>query len=204
MALITLNKRSGGFWNCQKIRKKPPEDTSPICSTTASQLAKNPAPIAARYMNGSTIHAANSRVAHKNVIPLIPITSSASISSEIRIDPNSATIPVPTFAAIMYPNASGTISRRSHHAANTPEYAGAPIERLKYAPSIPHSNPEMNTSPQITNVEPTIKIPAWRNASPKNLNTRRPKISRNTCAMNLTNSPKFSTQPRGTATSSPI
>ena len=34
-------------------------------------------------------------------MPLIPITSSASISSEIRIDPSSATIPVPTLAAIM-------------------------------------------------------------------------------------------------------
>src|SRR5436309_10321585 len=27
-------------------------------------------------------------------------------------------------------------SRRSHHAENTPAYAGAPTERLKYAPSI--------------------------------------------------------------------
>ena len=52
-------------------------------------------------MNGSTSHAASSRVAHRNVIPLMPITSSASISSEIRIEPSSATIPVPTLAAIM-------------------------------------------------------------------------------------------------------
>ena len=35
IALITLYKRSGGFWNIQKIRKNPPELTSPICSTTA-------------------------------------------------------------------------------------------------------------------------------------------------------------------------
>ena len=34
-------------------------------------------------------------------IGLTPMTSSASISSEIRIAPSSATIPVPTFAAIM-------------------------------------------------------------------------------------------------------
>jgi hypothetical protein len=53
------------------------------------------------YMNGSTIHAANRRVPHRKVIELIPITSSASISSEIRIAPSSATIPVPTFALIM-------------------------------------------------------------------------------------------------------
>ncbi len=32
---IKLNKRSGGFWNIQKIRKNPPEETSPICCTTA-------------------------------------------------------------------------------------------------------------------------------------------------------------------------
>lgn len=38
---------------------------------------------------------------HKNVIELMPITSSASISSVIRIEPISATMPVPTFAAIM-------------------------------------------------------------------------------------------------------
>ena len=35
MPLITLYKRSGGFWNIQKIRKNPPLDTSPICWTTA-------------------------------------------------------------------------------------------------------------------------------------------------------------------------
>ncbi len=31
----------------------------------------------------------------------MPITSSASISSEIRMEPSSATMPVPTFALIM-------------------------------------------------------------------------------------------------------
>src|SRR5579859_1751113 len=62
----------------------------------------------------------------------------------------------------------------------------------------------MNTSPQMTSVEPTIRIPAWRRASPKNLKTRSPKISRRTWPMNLTSSPKLSTQPRGAAMSSPI
>jgi hypothetical protein len=52
-------------------------------------------------MNGSTIQAASSRVAHRNVIEEMPITSSASTSSEIRMEPISATMPVPTFAAIM-------------------------------------------------------------------------------------------------------
>ena len=53
-------------------------------------------------------------------MPLMPITSSASISSEIRIEPSSATIPVPTFAAIMYPNAVGhelaQVAPRREHA----------------------------------------------------------------------------------------
>ena len=52
-------------------------------------------------MNGSTIQAASRRVAQRNSIESKPMTSSASISSEIRIEPSSATMPVPTFAAIM-------------------------------------------------------------------------------------------------------
>ena len=52
-------------------------------------------------MNGRVIQAASRRVAQRKVIGLTPITSSASISSEIRIAPSSATIPVPTLAAIM-------------------------------------------------------------------------------------------------------
>ena len=52
-------------------------------------------------MNGSTIHAASSLVAQRNRIESIPMTSSASISSEMRIEPSSATMPVPTLAAIM-------------------------------------------------------------------------------------------------------
>ena len=52
-------------------------------------------------MNGSTMKLASRRVAQRNVIELIPITSSASISSVIRIAPISATRPVPTLALIM-------------------------------------------------------------------------------------------------------
>ena len=55
----------------------------------------------AMYMNGSTIQAAIRRVAQRKTIELMPITSRASISSEIRIAPISATRPVPTFAVIM-------------------------------------------------------------------------------------------------------
>ena len=52
-------------------------------------------------MNGSVSQAPSSRVAQRKIIGLTPITSSASTSSEIRIAPSSATIPVPTLAAIM-------------------------------------------------------------------------------------------------------
>ena len=53
------------------------------------------------YMNGSTIQAASRRVAQRKVSELMPMTSSASISSEMRMAPSSATMPVPTFALIM-------------------------------------------------------------------------------------------------------
>src|SRR5918992_4426928 len=150
------------------------------------------------YMNGSTIHAASSRVAHRNTTELIPITSSASISSEIRIAPISATSPVPTFADIMYPNAYGMISRRSHQAANTPAFEGAPTERLKYAPSMPHCRPRMKASPQITSAEPRIRMPAWRSASPKKWNTRPLNTSATTRAENLAMSPNEAIQSLGT------
>ena len=38
----------------------------------------------------------------------------------------------------------------------------------------------MNTSPQITSVEETIRMPDWRSASPKKRNTCRPHTSRTT------------------------
>ena len=53
------------------------------------------------YTKGSTSQAASRRVAHRKVTEGIPMTSRASISSEMRIEPSSATIPVPTLAAIM-------------------------------------------------------------------------------------------------------
>src|SRR5918995_347545 len=49
------------------------------------------------------------------------------------------------------------ISRRSHQALKTPAYAGAPTERLKYAPSMPHWSPRMNARPQITSAEPRTR-----------------------------------------------
>ncbi len=52
-------------------------------------------------MNGNTIQQASRRVAQRKTSESTPITSRASISSEIRIAPISATRPVPTLADIM-------------------------------------------------------------------------------------------------------
>src|SRR3954466_3538606 len=57
----------------------------------------------------------------------------------------------------------------------------------------------MKQSDQITTVEPTIRTPAWRSASPKNLKTRRRKISPKTRAKNFVMSPNEVSQSRGTA-----
>src|SRR4051794_8414823 len=88
-------------------------------------------------------------------------------------------------------------SRRSHHAANTPALAGAPTEREKYAPSIPHCRPRMKARPQMTRAEPMIRIPACRSASPKKRNTRSDPTSPNTRAANLTMSPSAPSQLTG-------
>ena len=72
------------------------------------------------YRNGSTIHAASRRVEPRNSTESMPITSSASTSSLMRIEPSSATMPVPTLAHIIQPKAYGETSRRSHQAVNIP------------------------------------------------------------------------------------
>ena len=60
----------------------------------------------------------------------------------------------------------------------------------------------MNTSPQITPVEPTIRMPAWRSDSPKNLNTRRPHTSRSTSPIKPPISPVSASHSRGSVSSS--
>src|SRR5829696_2742418 len=95
------------------------------------------------------------------------------------------------------------ISRRSHHAANTPALAGAPTEREKYAPSMPHCRPRMKARPQMTSAEPMIRMPAWRNASPKKRKTRRRNISPNTCAANFAMSPSAPSQLTGACRRNP-
>src|ERR1700689_630228 len=70
---------------------------------------------------------------------------------------------------------------------------------------MPHGpTPVIKTSPQITPVEPTIRMPAWRSDPPKNVNTRRPHTSCSTRAMNLPISPLSASHSRGSASSSLI
>ncbi len=57
----------------------------------------------------------------------------------------------------------------------------------------------MKTRPQITIVEPRIRIPVWRSASPKNWKTRPVKTRPMTRAQKPKISPIELSQPRGTA-----
>ena len=65
------------------------------------RAAKNDAITATQYTGMTTTTPAATRVDAKYATERIPITSSASISSLIRIAPISATRPVPTLALIM-------------------------------------------------------------------------------------------------------
>ena len=68
---------------------------------------------------------------------------------------------------------------------------------------MPHTpRPIRNTSDQMTTVEPTIRMPAWRSASPKKRNTRRPHTSRTMLPVNLPISPVVASHSRGIASSS--
>src|SRR5215212_582467 len=62
----------------------------------------------------------------------------------------------------------------------------------------------MKTIPQITSALPKIKIPAWRSASPKNLNTRALKMSPKASPQKRMMSPRLAIQSRGTAVQPPI
>src|SRR3954464_15564329 len=64
---------------------------------------------------------------------------------------------------------------------------------------MPHWSPMMKHRPQITIVEPTISTPAWRSASPKNLNTRPRNSSPSTRRQNFVMSPNDAIQSRGIA-----
>src|SRR4051812_24915938 len=64
---------------------------------------------------------------------------------------------------------------------------------------MPHWRPMMKQRLQITIVEPTIRTPACRSASPKNFKTRPRSNSPKTRPKNFVMSPKEATQSLGTA-----
>src|ERR1700694_4820618 len=68
---------------------------------------------------------------------------------------------------------------------------------------MPHTpRPIKKTSDQITSVEPTIKMPAWRSDSPKKRNTRSPHTSPTIRPVKRASSPVFSSHSRGVASRS--
>ena len=68
---------------------------------------------------------------------------------------------------------------------------------------MPHvPKPMMNTSPQMTAVEDTIRMPAWRSDSPKKRKTRRPHTSRTTLPVKPAISPVEAIHSRGSPSSS--
>src|SRR5271167_2097761 len=68
---------------------------------------------------------------------------------------------------------------------------------------MPHTpKPVTNTSAQMTAVEPTIRMPAWRSDSPKKRSTRPPQTSRTMLPVKRPISPVVVSHSRGSASSS--
>ena len=72
MPLITLNRKSVGFWNCQKIsRIAAGGDVADLMRRSRCRRRGRRRRSPPMYMNGSTSQAASRRVAQRNVIELI-------------------------------------------------------------------------------------------------------------------------------------
>ena len=89
------------------------------------------------------------------------ITSSASISSEIRAAPSSAVKDVPTWAASATPATSGVISRVFAQLDTRPVKAWAPIWDSPWKPSRPTWVPVKNAMAKMTK-----KVPAPTTSAP--------------------------------------
>ena len=83
--------------------------------------------IAIAYSGMMTTKPAMIRVDTRYEIDLMPITSSASISSLIRMAPSSAVAPAPTVAASAWPATTGAAMRTLISAAKNPVNASTPI-----------------------------------------------------------------------------
>ena len=89
----------------------------------------------------------------------MPITSRASISSEIRMAPISAVAPAPTVAANASPVTTGAVRRTLTMAARKPVNASTPILPREAKPWIAISDPaESVTKPTIATVPPTTAM----------------------------------------------
>ena len=82
--------------------------------------------IAHTYNGTITTNPATRRVDTRYAMDLMPITSSASISSLIRMAPNSAVAPAPTVAASATPVTTGAAMRTFTSAAKKPVNASTP------------------------------------------------------------------------------
>ena len=81
------------------------------------------------------------RVDTRYEIDLMPITSSASISSLIRMAPSSAVAPAPTVAASAWPVTTGATTRTLTSAAKNPVNASTPMLPSEAKPWIAISEP---------------------------------------------------------------
>ncbi|AMC49179.1 Uncharacterised protein [Mycobacterium tuberculosis] len=99
------------------------------------------------------------RVETRNEIDLMPITSSASISSLIRMAPNCAVAPAPTVAASATPETMGAATRVLASAAKNPVNASTPMLPSDAKPWMAISEPpDSVTKPMIATVPPTTAI----------------------------------------------
>ena len=89
----------------------------------------------------------------------MPITSRASISSLIRMAPNSAVAPAPTVAARAWPATTGAAMRTLISAAKNPVNASTPMLPRDAKPWMATSDePDSVTKPTIATVPPMTAI----------------------------------------------
>ena len=103
-----------------------------------------------------------------------PMTSSASISSLMRIAPSCAVNPAPTCAASATPATSGVISRVFANEVMTPVNASAPICCSPLKPSRPTSVPVKN---EIETTTKNMPPPTTSAPDPREMSDIRTRIS---------------------------
>ncbi len=102
-----------------------------------------------------TIDPAIRRVDTRYEIDLMPMTSSASISSLMRMAPSSAVAPAPTVAAMAWPVTTGATTRMLASAAKNPVNASTPMLPSDAKPWMAISEPaDRVTKPMMATVPP--------------------------------------------------